>query len=554
MVEAAADQHSQRPAWWIRIAGPSEGRPQAFALSSTAAALILVGSFLNFLNHNYYPVGSSEAVLALTGMLAASMLLGISAAALRVYGRIIIPALLVALAIDINSDALWVPLLGLVAAMLFSRFSRQAVILIFGVVTVTQVWIAIAGGSGRSLAAASPALTAPGEADFALVHLILDEHIGLDGIPDSLPRGPEMREQLRKFYVGHGFRIFSGAYSEHLHTVYAVPWALSLGNPDDWKRARQSGTSLESNPYFDALQALGFRIDVVQSDWIDHCNHRAVDTCTTWGTGSLIDVGDRLPTADKAALLLYRFAALSRFAVSALNIYDVVALNARRSGFDMPLVQILRRTNTSTLNGMAAFDEAIESSRSLLPGRAIFAHILLPHFPYAYDDRCAIRPVRDWLGKRSTAPWEVRYAAYFDQVTCATRKVEELLAAVALSPAAGKTVFIIHSDHGSRIMQVEPRIENEGKFSEEDLVNGYSALFTVATPGIEPGCDIGRYPLRLLLDALVRSRFQALEPSLPAGFVPTVAIDDRTWNPVKEWPVVGVDWWNVSGTPTPESQ
>ena len=57
--------------------------------------------------------------------------------------------------------------------------------------------------------------------DMAVVHLVLDEHIGLKGIPDSAPGGPELREQLRKFYLEHGFRIMAGAYSESLHTVNA---------------------------------------------------------------------------------------------------------------------------------------------------------------------------------------------------------------------------------------------------------------------------------------------------------------------------------------------
>jgi hypothetical protein len=539
-------QNTQQPLW-IRIGGQPESWTRALTLGVAAAALTLTGSFLNFLNYNEYPVISSEVSLVLAGILAASIVLGISAAALGAFGRIIIPALLVVLAIDVNFDSTLALLLGLAAAIVFARFSRQALILLFGIVVISQSWTAtLAGGSGRPDMAdktAPVAYSVAAKPELALVHLILDEHIGLDGIPDSVPRGPEMREQLRKFYVGSGFRVFAGAYSESLHTINAIPRALSLDAGGAWEKRGRSGTTLDSNPYFDMLQSMGFSIDVAQSDWINYCAHPAVVACATRAAGRLISVGDKLPVPDKAAILVYRFAALSTFARNGLNVYDLLAWTGRRFGYDLPLVQLLKRTNTSTLNGMATLEEVIGAARSLSPGKAIFAHVLLPHFPYVYDSACGTRRVSDWLGRASLAPRHTRYAAYFEQVTCATRKVEELLAAVASSPAAGKTVFIIHGDHGSRIMHTEPTVENDGRFSSRDLVDGHATFFVVSAPGIEPGYDTARYPLRLLLDALARSEFRAVAPDLPDGFVPTIAIEDRSWNPVTERSVGDLDWW-----------
>jgi hypothetical protein len=210
----------------------------------------------------------------------------------------------------------------------------------------------------------------------------------------------------------------------------------------------------------------------------------------------------------------------------------------------LPVLQLERRKTTSALNGMATFDWTIEQARSLEPGKAMFAHVLLPHYPYSYDADCRVRRVADWLARVSASPWKDRYVAYFDQVACATRKVDQLLAAVASSKAAGKTVFVIHGDHGSRIVRVEPTIENDGRFSDRDLVDGHAAFFAVSAPGIEPGYDAGRYPLRLLLDALASSQFKRMSPDLPAGFVPSIMIENRGWNPVTERPVLGVEWWS----------
>jgi hypothetical protein len=548
--ESRAGQLCQR--LLLRIGGPAEGWIRASVLGGTATALTLAGSFLKFLNYNDYPVASSEAMLVFAGILVLSTAVGLCCGTWRGFTRIVIPAILAYLAIDLHFNNSWLPVIGVLAAAVFSRFSRQALILLFGVVIVSETSIAAVGASpAADEAPVRAASTVPAKSQLAIVHLILDEHIGLEGIPDSVPRGAEVRERLRRFYLDHGFRIFGGAYSEGLHTVNAVPRALNVENPNPWNKGdKRNGITLERNAYFDSLQSMGMQIDVIQSDWIDYCGHIAVEKCKTYFAGGLIDVGDKLPTTDKAAILIYRFAALTGLVRNMLQVYDILALAARRAGFDVQPVELRTRLFTSSLQAMAVFEDAIEAARSLVPGKAIFAHVLLPHHPYVYDPACGVRRVSDWLGAGSAVPWERRYTAYFDQLICTISKVEALLAAVASSPAAGKTVFIIHGDHGSRIVRTEPRIENEGKFSSRDLVDAHAAFFAVAIPGIEPGYDTGRYPLRVLLDALVRSQFRTLEPTLPADFVPTIMLEDREWNPTAERPVGEVEWWNTqSGRP-----
>lgn len=549
MVADVAVKEPRRQAIWMKLVDATESRKRAFVLSTAATALTLVGSFLNFLNYNAYPVTSAEALLVLGAMLAVSVFVGLLGAGLGVFGQMVIPTLLVVVAVQVNFQAAMLPLYAVVPALL-ARFARQALIIWFGVVTVSQLWTAIIGAESPPLVVSkgvevgSAAVAKP---DIAVVHLVLDEHIGLEGIPDSAPGGPELREQLRKFYLEHGFRIMAGAYSESLHTVNAIPRALGLRSEIPWKKRGSGGTILEENPYFDALQSMGFQVVVAQTDWVDYCGHPAVTTCMTRVGGNLIDMGDQLPTTDKAAILTYRFAALSTFASVVFSFYDVAAISGQRFGMPLPVVQLERRTTTSALNGMATFDWAIEQARSLEPGKAMFAHILLPHYPYSYDANCRVRRLADWLSRVSVAQWKSRYAAYFDQVACATRKVDQLLAAVVSSKAAGKTVFVIHGDHGSRIVKVEPTIENDGRFSDRDLVDGHAALFAVSAPEIEPGYDTGRYPLRLLLDALASSEFKRASPDLPAGFVPSITIENLARDPVTERPVLELEWW--SGPP-----
>ena len=46
-----------------------------------------------------------------------------------------------------------------------------------------------------------------------IVHLILDEHIGLEGIPEDLAPA-SFKDEARTFFTDKGFKVFGGAYSE----------------------------------------------------------------------------------------------------------------------------------------------------------------------------------------------------------------------------------------------------------------------------------------------------------------------------------------------------
>ena len=65
-------------------------------------------------------------------------------------------------------------------------------------------------------------------------------------------------------------------------------------------------------------------------------------------------MGDQLPTSDKAAILAYRFAALSTFASASSRSMTSTAISGQRFGIPLPVVQLERRTTTSALNAWRA--------------------------------------------------------------------------------------------------------------------------------------------------------------------------------------------------------
>ena len=48
-----------------------------------------------------------------------------------------------------------------------------------------------------------------------ILHLVLDEHIGLAGMNERRPGGERLARDLEAFYTGYGFRLFSQAYSQY---------------------------------------------------------------------------------------------------------------------------------------------------------------------------------------------------------------------------------------------------------------------------------------------------------------------------------------------------
>src|SRR3546814_16793098 len=51
-----------------------------------------------------------------------------------------------------------------------------------------------------------------------LLHLMLDEHAGITGIPKDVPGGEALRRDLRDFFAANGFRLFGNAISESAAT------------------------------------------------------------------------------------------------------------------------------------------------------------------------------------------------------------------------------------------------------------------------------------------------------------------------------------------------
>ncbi len=522
-----ATTHLRRTGAVALEAGIERYRASIFAV---VGAVVLLASLVNFLGHNGYSLITPEVGLAAAVLAAGAAGAGLLYAAAGGIGRTILKILLVYLAFDLNFDGIGVAVAAVAAALLLNRVLVPVLGITFLVALAANL-VGLGAGDDSAEARISPS-TSPTSNAPVLLHLILDEHIGVEGLPADMPEATALRRDLQSFYAQNGFRLFGGAYSEYMHTVNAIPHILNLGIEQPWKSDRRDGVTIERNLYFDRLRELGYRVKVYQTDFVDYCANPAVESCSAFRATNLEPIGAaRLPTGEKAALILYGFASLSSVAKVATRLYDVGVASVAAYGIDLPLIELHK---PNALGALVAFDRLIADISHAQPGEAYFMHLLLPHYPYATRPDCAIKNLQDWRlrASRLVSP-ESRQSAYFDQVRCATSKIGAALQALAASPAGDRSIIIVHGDHGSRITRVDPTVENADRFDERDMINGFSALFAVRAAGIEPGYEAARLPIAQLLSAVARSGFRSARVVLGPDFTPSVMLENRGWKPIR---------------------
>jgi hypothetical protein len=199
------------------------------------------------------------------------------------------------------------------------------------------------------------------------------------------------------------------------------------------------------------------------------------------------------------------------------------------AGVDLPPMAPLAELNVSPLNGLDAMRLLGRDLTHLQPGQFYFAHILLPHKPYALRSDCSVAPVVQWRQGLRGQPLIERQDAYAEQMLCATRELARVLNSIDRSPAAGQTVVIVQGDHGSRISDFEPKTDNIGKFGDDTLIAWYSTLFAVRGPGIAAGYDPRHFSRVDLLEELAGSGFRSTASHPVAD--PTVMLADEDLTP-----------------------
>lgn len=342
-----------------------------------------------------------------------------------------------------------------------------------------------------------------------VVHIVLDEQIGIAGLPEDVPGVAALRRELKDFYRDNGFRLYGRAFSRYRHTENSIANLLNgVASPYDLTFLFRASAALASegyvlteNAWFDQLTAQGYRIRVYQTEHLNVCaggRHR-IGGCTQYpGNGIAVfqfsDSGIMFKTG-----ALFRYFGYSTFAVDLAN---------RLSNYLLPLLQsgggpsgstnfMNRPPSLGAVWAKRAAGRLIDDLRAAEPGTAYFAHLLLPHRGFVLGENCRLKQDADsWnipkqrIGGRLTdSSRSARYVEYFKQVRCAHRLLGEMLEALSEAGVLEQATFIVHGDHGSRLSALDPITSNASLLTRADILDSYSVLYAIRSPGVEAGYD-----------------------------------------------------------------
>ena len=349
-----------------------------------------------------------------------------------------------------------------------------------------------------------------------IIHLIFDEHIGIEGIPTDIDSGVATKDFISQFYLKNGFQLFGGAFSRHVNTHTSLANMLNFTATSNGLINGRGPYTLLHNKYFRALSEKQYHIEVLSPGWIDLCADSTVtiNRCIKRDWDSLSNLSEiEMPLSQKLQLLYGRY--VNQSALATAIVYAVVL--PLRSNFPALAASLDQwtwalnpdRSRTEPINTLTDLEPLWNDILSLPHGTVLMAHLMIPHYPYVALPNCSIRPPsRHFLwnnrGLLEQPPPNTgesrkeRYKQYFEQLECLYRRLGELFDRMQAAGVYDDSIIIVHGDHGSKIVTTEPLKDNQYVLTKRDLLDGFSTLFAMKIPGKSGGYDKSSLPLEQL--------------------------------------------------------
>lgn len=358
----------------------------------------------------------------------------------------------------------------------------------------------------------------------AVLHIILDEHMGIEGLRQADPAGNAMANQLKKLYLGHGFRLYGKAHSEYFYSKNALSHMVNLAT--DHEDDLAEGTSrifkvkAKHNRYFNAMAKAGYRVEAYQSDYMDFCSAEETTPpfCLTYRPFPVRFIADQpWPTSEKLQTLMGYYLTHSAFYTTVRQGWYLLADGADIIGLSLPRWN-WEFSRSAPMGALELIDPLSQRLAKAQAGEMYFIHLLLPHSPYAFDSQCALKPAHSWMERRdrvlpsaqanTAQSRKQRYASYLEQMTCAATQTERLIDAFESADIPAGRVIMVHGDHGSRIATYDARDTRQDDLSRQDIVDNYSTLFAIKADGVETAYDLSRVSMQDLVAFYVKGGFQ----------------------------------------------
>lgn len=338
-----------------------------------------------------------------------------------------------------------------------------------------------------------------------VIHIMLDGFIGPAGLPDY-PASKLVHKEITSFFREYDFQLWSHAYSRYAATGNSLNSAMNFRHDGASKFgleiAGRQEQVMRNNRMFDALDDLGYRLNIYQTGQLDFCqsNTAQLDRCWQYDHPNINSVHQNMSVK-------LRFHVLRKTLLEQSRIFrDLLSSSTWRASA-----------------GVAVHDPRIFSiladdvgSRGY--GNYFFAHSLLPHGPFAYQSDCSVNydnPVSTRITFRKTEPvqadhvYELRNGRYFGQIDCALLNLRSLFNTMNSKGILENSIIMVHGDHGSLISSRRPDFQNAGQMSMDDYRAGFSTLFAVKYPGSHYSVNDHVVPVSYLLEEFTQFISQA---------------------------------------------
>jgi hypothetical protein len=319
------------------------------------------------------------------------------------------------------------------------------------------------------------------------IEIVLDEHIGVKGL-SSLDKGNFSKRFAQK-YINRGFRVYEKAYSRDFETTSSFANFLNykpVKNLQEYVQMAYVPFHMIQNEHFKQLSKKGYLLNVLQSTYLDLCKQQEgihIKQCISYNyTGKLTHLKGQL-----LGKVLYIITNSLPFIFQ--EEYGMEWRDALMQFFNISFYSKEVRSFPAIAT-YEAFPELLQQLRTVKKGHAYFVHLLIPHGPYVFGERC-----------RYIKKQENIVEQYLLQVQCTQFMMEQLLTTLERSPEGKNSIIVIHGDHGSKLLV--PTTANQKSFTAENIMQAYNTLFLVKAPFITAGYDKQPFPLDYLLHAIV---------------------------------------------------